>query len=163
MNGKTLSTLALALVALAPIPLAAQGRCDSIQYHFIDDGAPASARRYRYAPNGQSYALNDSLVLDGRGIASLDVRTDRISPDTTWSVIARLTPAGASSIAAATASHVGHMLVVLVGDEIIQTAIIESALRTSIPLRTDLTRAAADSLASRARRFSGTGCIAPSR
>jgi len=150
------------VVVSAPVPTGA--RCDSIQYRFVDDGAPANARRYRNPQNGQSYALRDSIVLDGRGIVQIEVRPRRVGTDTTWDVMARLTPAGTSALEAATAGHIGSMIAVLVGDEIVQTAIIQGTLRTTvIPIRTDLSsRHEADSLALKARR-GGAGCAAPNR
>jgi cyanophycinase len=137
-------------------------RCDSIQYRFVDDAAPTTARRYRNAETGQSYTLRDSIVLDGHGIAQIEVRPRRNGADTTWDLMARLTPTATSALTAATASHVGSTIAVLVGDEVVQTAIIQSALRTTVlPIRTDLSRHVADSLALRARRVGG-GCTAPS-
>ena len=147
------------VVASAPAPRGAG--CDSIQYRFVDDGAPANARRYRDPQSGQSYALRDSIVLDGRGIAQIEVRPRRVGADTSWDVMARLTPTGASALEAATASHVGSMIAVLVGDEIVQTAIIQGTLRTAvIPIRMDLSRNAADSLALHARP-AGAACAVP--
>ena len=165
MDRRWLSRFMLGLL-VAPIALAAQAptgaRCDSIQYRFVDDGAPATARRYRSSQNGQSYALRDSIVLDGHGIAQIEARPRRVGTDTSWDVMARLTPTGTSALTAATATHVGSTIAVLVGDEIVQTAIIQSELRTTVlPIRTDLSRHAADSLALRARR-AGPGCTAGS-
>jgi TonB family protein len=138
----------------------AASRCDSIQYRFVDDGASTTARRYRSARTGESYALRDTLVLDGRGIAEVLVRSHAVGTDTTWDVIARLTPAGASAIAEASASHIGQKLAVLMGNEIVDTGIIETPLRSLVVLRIGASRGLADSLALRARRASGTGCLA---
>ena len=70
-----LSRLALGFLTIAPIALVAQGpaRCDSIQYRFVDNGAPTTARRYRNPRTGDSYALRDTIVLDGHGISRIDV------------------------------------------------------------------------------------------
>ena len=132
-------------------------RCDSVQYRFVDAEAPTTARHYRYAQPGQSYALRDSIVLDGHDIVGIEVQRGLFGTDTTWTVMARFTPAGASALTAATASHIGSMIAVLVGDEIVQTAIIQGSLRTALlPVQMDLSRRAADSLAARLRRT--TGC-----
>jgi preprotein translocase subunit SecD len=177
MDRKWLSRFARGILVVAPIHLAVLhssdasvvvsvpaprgARCDSIQYRFVDDGAPANARRYRDPQSGRSYALRDSIVLDGRGVVQVEVRPRRVGTDTTWDVMARLTPAGTSALEAATSSHIGSMIAVLVGDEIVQTAIIQGTLRTTvIPIRTDLSRHEADSLALTARR-GGAGCAAP--
>jgi len=163
MDRKMLSRLALGFLTIAPIALVAQGpaRCDSIQYRFVDNGAPTTARRYRNPRTGDSYALRDTIVLDGHGIARIDVLSRRVGTDTMWDVAARLTPAGAAALETATASHIGSMIAVLAGgagDGIVQTAIIQSPLRTLIPIRTDLSRAAADSIAVQARRVTAAAC-----
>ena len=133
--------------------------CDAIQYRFVDAEAPTTARRHRNVQTGQSYALRDSIVLDGHDIIQIDVQRGLVGADTAWNVMARLTPAGASALTAATASHIGSMIAVLAGDEIVQTAIIQSTLRTVVvPVQTDLSRRAADSLAARLRRTTSAGC-----
>lgn len=152
-------------VAVTPVVLSGQTsnavRCDSIQYRFVDQGAPMTARRYRSIQDGQSYALRDSIVLDGRGIAEIQVWGHRVRTDTTWDVNARLTPAGASAMAAATAHNVGEALATLLGDVIVANGIIESPLGPRAAVRIGATRRAADSLAARARQVSGASCNLP--
>src|SRR5262245_32665785 len=115
-----LSVAAWLAAAITPVVLSGQRagttRCDAIQFRFVDERAPATALRRVSPRSGQSYTLSDSIVVDGRGIAEVQVSADVIGTDTTWDVIARLTPAGASALAAATSRNVGHILVVLLDD-----------------------------------------------
>jgi preprotein translocase subunit SecD len=152
-------------VAITPVALFGQvsrtTRCDSIQYRFVDEAAPMSARRYPSIQDAESYALRDSIVVDGRGIADIQVWGHRVGTDSTWDVIARLTPAGTSAMASATGRNLGQTLVALLGDTITEHGIIESPLASRVPVRLGVTRAEADSVADRARRVSGTSCTIP--
>lgn len=120
-----------------------------------------TAPRHRSVQDGQSYALRDSIVVNGRGIAEIQVSARRVGTDTTWDVIARLTPAGASAMSAATARNLGETLALLLGDVITESGIIESPLGPQAPVRIGAARQEADSLAVRARRASGTSCNVP--
>jgi preprotein translocase subunit SecD len=152
-------------VAVTPVLLSGQTsstpRCDSIQYRFVDQGAPTTGPRRRSVQDGQSYALRDSIVVDGRGIAEIQVWAHGVGTDTTWDVTARLTPAAASAMAAATSRHLGQTLAVLLGDTIIDHGIIERPLGARLPVRLGVTRREADSLAVRVRRAIGTSCNVP--
>jgi hypothetical protein len=154
-----------AWLAVAPVVLPGQtsttARCDLIQYRFIDQGATFGAPRHRSLQDGQSYALRDSMVIDGRGIAEIRVLAHGVGGDTTWDVTAQLTPAGTSAMAAATGRNLGETLAVLWGDTILEHGVLQTALRSRVPVRLGVTRAEADSLAVRARRASGTSCHIP--
>jgi hypothetical protein len=152
-------------LAITPVVLVGQtstaSRCDSIQYRFIDEGAPTTARHHPSLDDGESYALRDSTVVEGRDIAEIEVLPHRVGSDSSWDVIARLTPAGTSAMTAVTGRHLGQTLVVLLGDTIIEHGIVEAPLKSRVPLRLGVTHRAADSLATRARRLSGTSCHVP--
>jgi hypothetical protein len=161
----------ISVVWLVPLALAAQAParpgCERIQYRFADTVSPPTARIsptariYRNSANGWSYTLNDTIVLDERAITSIGVDSFRLGKETAWSVVGRLTPAGAQALSEASANHVGQMLGVLIGDDLIDAPIIESKLPgTRVLLRGLAARAAADSLATRARRTIDAGCLA---
>lgn len=152
-------------LALTPPVLSGQtsntARCDSIQYRFVNPSAQFSAPRYRSIQDGQSYALRDSIVLDGRGIAEIRVSPHPVGTDTTWDVTAKLTPAGESAMAAATAHNLGETLVARLGDVIIANGIIESPLGPRALVRHGVAHREADSLAARVRQVSGAACNVP--
>ena len=120
-----------------------------------------TAPRHWSVHDGRWYALRDSIVVDGRGIAEIQVSAHAAGTDTTWDVTARLTPAGASAMAAATGHHLGQTLAVLLGDTIVEHGIIEGPLASRVPVRLRVTRGKADSMAVRARRVSGASCNVP--
>jgi preprotein translocase subunit SecD len=111
--------------------------------------------------DGQTYALRDSIVVDGRGIAEIKVWAHGVGTDTTWDVIAELTPAGATAMAAATGRNLGQTLAVVLGDTILAEGVIERPLRSRAVVRLGLSREEAKSLAVRARRAIGTNCGVP--
>ena len=154
--------VALLAVAVTPVVLSGQtsapARCDSIQYRLVDQGAPMTAKRYRSVQDGQSFALRDSIVMDGLGIAEVRVWARGVGTDTTWDVLAQLTPAATSAVAAVTARSLGQTLAVLLGDAIVDHAIIGGTFGSRIPLRIGATHSEADSLAARVRRVSGSSC-----
>jgi preprotein translocase subunit SecD len=120
-----------------------------------------TAPHHRSVQDGQSYALRDSIIVDGRGVAEIRVSAHGVGTDTTWDVTAELTPAGATAMAAATARNLGQTLAVLLGDTIMAQGIIERPLRSRALVQLGVTRGEADSLAVRARRAIGTNCGVP--
>jgi len=99
-------------------------------------------------------------VVNGRDIAEIRLWAHREGSDTAWDVLARLTPAGASAMNAATSRHIGTMMTALLGDTIIANATIESPLGPVVALRLSVSHSEADSVAARVRRVSGTSCKA---
>jgi preprotein translocase subunit SecD len=134
-------------------------KCETLQFRFVDESSPSGARRYVDTSQNGEYSLRDTVVLDGRGIDSIRVTAHRFLGDTVWDVSARVIPAAARAWGDATASHVGQRIVVLLGDEIVQTAIIESRIGARTGIRLNATHRVADSLALRARR-AVAGCSA---
>jgi len=158
-------------VWLVPFALSAQTParpgCERIQYRFADTVSPPTARvspttrTYRNSANDWSYTLNDTVVLDERAITSIGVDSFRLGEKTAWSVFARITPAGSQALSEASASHIGQLLGILIGDDLIDAPIIETKLTTTVTLlRGNASLAVADSLATRARRAIDPGCVA---
>jgi len=148
-------------IVISPAMLSGQtsnARCDSISFRFVDQSNPRTAPLHRSIQDGESYALRDSALVNGRGIAEIRVWAHRGGSDTTWDVLARLTPAGASAMTAATSRNIGHMMAALLGDTIVANAIIEAPLGASVPVRVGVTHKEADSVAARVRRVSGISC-----
>ena len=153
----------MALAAQAP----ARPGCERIQYRVTDTVWPPwapnspTARIRRNSANGWWYTLNDTIVLDERAITSIGVDSLRLSAETAWMVIGRLAPAGTQALSDASANHIGQMLTILIGDDLIDVPIIESKLTTTrVLLQGHASRGVADSLATRARRAIAPGCVA---
>src|SRR5690349_11860543 len=130
-------------------PAAAQTPCETIQYRFVDPRATPGLARYRNRRTGESLALEDSIVLDAKDIDRVAAVAHRVGRDTVWSVIATLTPAAAQAFAATTANHTGDTMAVRIGDEIVDTGIIESRLGAKAGIVTGVSKAAADSMLTR--------------
>jgi len=101
-----------------------------IEYRWVDAVGQAGSRRYADPNTGQSYVLNDTIVLDLDGFQRAEAHPDRLANDGTWDVIARLNPAGVAAFSSATASHVGQTIVVLLDERIVSSAVIQSPLRS---------------------------------
>jgi TonB family protein len=150
-----------------PFVFSLQQGCEHIQLRFADtvyrspgEFVPPNTRVYRNGANGWLYPLRDTVVLDERGITSVSVWPTRLGSDTTWAVLARTTSEGARALADATAKHVGRYIGIMVGNDLVDTAIIESKLAGSVlQLRGNVTRAVADSLARRAARAISAECV----
>ena len=159
---RTTGIAAWLAIAVAPVVVSGQTssttRCDAIQYRFVNQGTPNTVPRRHSIQDGRSYALSDSIVVDGRDVAEIQVFAHAVGTDTTWDVSARLTPAGAGSMAAATGSNRGRTLVALFGDTILAQGVIESQLGPRVPVRLGVTHLEAESLAARVRRASGSNC-----
>lgn len=138
----------------------ARPACESIQYRLVDEAAPDSAHRYRKG-TGESFALRDSVVLDGRAIEHIELEPSGLGEDS-WDVLARLTSAGGEKMLAVSTNHPDQHIAVLLGDEILEVAVIAGPIRTVVPLRIGAPRREADSLVARANR-ARTGCTAPTR
>jgi len=143
----------LAMLIVGPHTLAGQSMVssvrDSIRYRFADTDERRGGRRFKDVHTGRVYVLNDTVILDGHGINSVEVRTRRVGADSLVDLIARLRPAAVDRFSAATASHVGRVLVVTIGDTIVSTGTIESRLGRVVPVMTAVRRSLADSLATR--------------
>ena len=141
------------LLTAAPATLAAQALApsvrDSIRYRFADPAGHPGARPLTDSRTGQVYVLSDTIVLDGHGIDSVEVRSRRIGGDTTVDVIARLRPSVVAGFSTATASHIGQVLVVTIADRIVAAGVVTSRLGSVVPLQSDVRRSTADSLAAR--------------
>jgi preprotein translocase subunit SecD len=153
----------ISAVSLVPFALTAQApaspACERIQLRFADV-MRSTAKIHRNSADGVWYALNDTIVLDERVISSIGVDSFRLRETTAWSVVARLTPAGTQALSEASASHIGKMLGILIGDDLIDVPVIETKLTTPvIQLRGNASRAVADSLATQARRAIDAGCL----
>lgn len=161
----------LFVISLFPLALWGQAPtrgCAHIQLRFVDSAyglgpgsvTPHARRIYRSSANGWSYALNDTVVLDERAIASVDLQSVRIGSDTAWAVIARPTVPGARALSDATGSHVGRYLGIVIGDDLVDTPRIESQLVGSLVLlRGAAPRAVAESLAYVARSAIAPICL----
>jgi hypothetical protein len=141
------------LLAAAHRTLAAQAPApsvrDSIQYRFADSAGRASGHRYSDPLTVQVYVLSDTVVLNGYGIDSVEVRSRRVGGDTTVDVVARLQPSAAGVFSTATASHIGRVLVVTIGDRIVATGMIQSRLGSVVPVMSGVARSTAEALAMR--------------
>jgi len=162
-------TLLISVISSAPLVLAAQAsaqpKCERIQLRFVDavyrGTVPTHTPRiYRSSASGWFYSLSDTVVLGERGIASVGVQSVRLGSSTAWSVFARTTVAGAHALSEATATHVGRYLGIVIGDDLVDTPLIESQVGGSVlQLRGDAPRAVADSLATRASRAIDASCL----
>jgi preprotein translocase subunit SecD len=134
-------------------------RCESVQLRFVDETPAHGALGYRDRGTGKLYALTDTVVLDGRGLQDVYIESWAASPhDTLWTVIATVKPASADSLSATLARHLKHRIAVLIGDEIVETAVVEGPLHAKLPLRIQVSKPIADSLVLRLRRATATTC-----
>lgn len=123
---------------------------DFVQFRWEDPGASSSAR-YVDPASGQRVALNDSVVLDIRGIDS--AWTWHAKRDTLqWDVVLLLSRSGAAQFGATTATHVGRRLAIIVDSAITEMPIIMGALGPHAQLVSNVPRSVADSLAGRVNR-----------
>jgi Preprotein translocase subunit SecD len=123
---------------------------DFVQFRWEDPGARSSAR-YVDPASGQTVALNDSVVLDIRGIDS--AWTWHSQRDTVqWDVVLLLSRSGAAQFGATTATHVGQRLAIVVDSTITEMPVIMGALGPHAPLASNVPRSVADSLAVRVNR-----------
>ncbi len=157
--------LALAANALAAVPtLSAQSATDAarspaladalarhglvLEYHWVLSGTPsASARRYRDPVRGGWLELNDTVACDLSGVKAVLVD----SGPTGYTVALRLNDAGARRTLATTTAHQGQLIGVLVNDQLISVAQVMSPLSGVLPVRDELPRGQADTLAARLR------------
>jgi hypothetical protein len=148
------------LASHLPAQVPTQPRCEVIQLRFVDDAPAPSARRYRERDTGVSYAVTDTVALDTRGIQ--DVAADPFvesGHDTVWTVLATVRPAMADGLSAITAKHIEQHAAVLIGDELVQSALIQGPVRSKLALRIHVSKAIADSLVLRVREAITPRCI----
>src|SRR6476661_7868554 len=123
---------------------------DFVQFRW-EDTVSRSSVRFIDPASGQPVSLDDSVVLDIRGIDSAWARHAR-SDSTHWEVDLLLSRSGAAQFGATTATHVGRRLAIVVDGAITQMPIIQSALGPRVPLVSHVQRPVADSLAARVNR-----------
>ena len=123
-------------------------RLRTLQYRWVI-GENLTSRGYVDPATGMRYLLENKVVLDIDGIERAEVHPVRISGDSGWDVIVRLTPRGASEFAGTTATHVGRTLAVLMDGHIVSTAVVETPLRRVAGVVTSVSKPVADSIALR--------------
>jgi hypothetical protein len=136
---------------------AARTPCESVQYGFVDSTASSRSRRFQDPRTGGSFALKDTTVLTS-AIERVTVWPHRIGRDTAWDVIAKFTASAADTLASVTGTHVGQIIAIRIGDDIVETAIINSSLRSTIAFAVDASKATADSVAARVKRATAESC-----
>jgi hypothetical protein len=136
----------------------AQGRCESIQLRFVNETPPQGAQRYRQHSTGQSFALTDTVALDGRGIDHVYLDPFTEGTDTVWTVVANVKAPFVGRLSALVATHRDGHLAVLIGDELVQTAVIAGPVTSNAPLRIMTSKRIADSLARRVRAAIAPHC-----
>jgi hypothetical protein len=119
---------------------------DFVQYRWVRPSAPADPRSLTPP------SLGDTVALDLAGMDSAWVSSRRHGVDSTFTVIVSLTPRGAAAFGAATATHVGQRIAVLLDSQIVAVATVNSALGARVALVSDVPRLVADSLARRVNR-----------
>lgn len=122
---------------------------DFVQFRWESPTARSSAR-YIDPASGQPVSLDDSVVLDIRGIDSAWVW--KLRSDTAWDVVLRLSREGAAQFGATTATHVGQRLAIIVDSTITEMPIIMAAIGPRARLVSSVQRPVADSLAARVNR-----------
>jgi preprotein translocase subunit SecD len=137
----------------------AQGRCESIQVRFVNETPPRGAHRYRERSTGESYALTDTVALDGRGIQDVSLDPFKNGLDTVWTVVANVKATFARAMSTLVAAHRDGHLGVLMGNELVQTAVIAGPLTSRVPLRIMTSKPIADSLARRVRAAIAPQCM----
>ncbi|MEO7646824.1 MAG: M56 family metallopeptidase, partial [Gemmatimonadaceae bacterium] len=125
---------------------------DFIQYRWVSATGDGAAQGYVDPASGQALTLGDSMVVDIAAIDSAWVTSHVRGPDATAGVTISLTPSGAGTLGAETATHLGQRLAVVVDDRVLTVATVGSRFRNTIPLVTDATPAAAYALAARVNR-----------
>lgn len=126
---------------------------DFIQYRWVNGaGGGGGVQEYVDPASGQALTLGDSVILDIAAIDSAWVTSHVRGSDTAAGVSLSLTPSGAGTLGAETATHLGQRLAVVVDDRIVTVATVGSRLRNTIPLVTDATPAEAQALADRVNR-----------
>jgi preprotein translocase subunit SecD len=134
-----------------PAQQVVQARCESIQVRFVNETPPKGARRYRERSTGKSYVLTDTVALDGRGIQDVYLEPFKDGPDTVWTVLVNVKSPFAEAMAALVATHREGHLGVLIGNELVQTAVIAGPVTSRAALRIMTSKPIADSLARRVR------------
>ncbi len=146
------------LPAQQPAQQSGQPRCESIQLRFVNETPPKGAHRYRERSTGKSYVLTDTVALDARGIEDVYLEPFKDVRDTVWTVVANVRPAFAPAMSALVAAHLDGHMGILIGNELIQTALIAGPVRSKAPLRIMTSKPIADSLARRARAAIAPRC-----
>jgi len=139
-----LGTLTHASRAQAPD----SSRLRTLQYRWVI-GENLTSSGYLDPATGMRYILEDKVVLDVDGVERAEAHPMRISGNSGWDVIVRLTPRAASEFAETTAAHVGRTLAVLMEGHIISTAVVETPLRRVAGVVTNVPKSVADSIATR--------------
>jgi hypothetical protein len=154
-----LASVLLAGSVAAQRPL--RTRCDAVQMRLVDETRAGSPHSYSDPATGKTYVLTDAVVADGRSMQDVYAESFVNAPgDTLWTVMSSVKPAAVDSLAAASARLHGRHIAVLIGDEVLQTAVVEGPLNKFVALRIGTSKAIADSLVLRVRQAIGVGCAA---
>jgi preprotein translocase subunit SecD len=148
----------LACVSRLPAQQPVQARCEAIQVRFVNETPRKGAHRYRERSTRESYALTDTAAFDGRGIQDIWIEPFKDGRDTLWTVVANIKSPIAEKVSALFASHRDGHMGVLVGDELIQTAVIAGPVTSRVPLRIMVSKPIADSLLRRVRAAMAPRC-----
>jgi hypothetical protein len=133
-------------------------RCERIQVRLVSESPAQGARRYTDPATRNAYSLTDTVALDGRAVQGLDRESFVDAPgDTLWSILATIRPASANSVTAFFDRYRDRHVAVLIGEDIVQTAMIAGAVHI-VPLRIQTSRVIADSLMLRFRIAIGPSC-----
>jgi hypothetical protein len=155
--------LSAGLISASPLPAQqhVQDRCEPVQVRFVNETPSKGARRYRERSTGKSYALADTVALDGRGIQDVYLEPFKDGPDTVWTVVANVKSSFDGAMSALVAAHRDGHLGVLIGTELVQTAVIAGPVSSRVPLRIMTSKRIADSLALRVRAAIAPHCWNP--
>ena len=148
----------LVLADSLPAQQHVQHRCESIQMRFVNETPSKGARRYRERSTGRSYAFTDTVALDGRGIQDVYLEAFKDGRDTVWTVVANVKAPFAEAMSALIATHRDGHLGILIGTELVQTAVIAGPMTARAPLRIMTSKRIADSLALRVRAAIAPDC-----
>lgn len=125
---------------------------DFMQYRWISQYGWTRVAEYVDPASGKALVLGDSVILDIAAVDSAWVTSGAHGADSTAGVTLSLTPRGAATFGAETATHIGQRLAVVIDGRVVNVATVSTRLGNIVPLVTDATPAEAHALATRVNR-----------